>query len=205
MATVDQLTTAKPMVAAPESTGEGFFIQYLPSLYREDFFAQRFLGIFDDLWLPLEKVVASLAALFDPRETPEHFLPWLASWVDLVLDERWPLVRRRLLVREAAELFRWRGTKRGLKRYLEIYTGVEPLIVENTDGIRLGSECRLGLNASLGRRRPFWLDITLPLAEPAGVDVNEVKAIVEAQKPAHCTYTLQILPKATVAASEQGG
>lgn len=193
MATVEELALGAQAPPAAGPVDDGFLIQYLPSLYREQPLARDFLRIFDDLWLPVEGVVASLASLLDPRETPEQFLPWLASWVAVVVDDRWPLERRRLLVREAAELFRWRGTRRGLKRYLEICAGAEPLIVENCDGIRLGRDCRLGWNTRLGRRRDFWLDITLPLADVEGVDESDLKAIVEAEKPAHCTYRLRIV------------
>ena len=56
---------------------------------------------------PLERTIDEIHHYFDPRLTPEAMLPWLATWVDLVLNEKWPLERRRALVRRAADLYRW--------------------------------------------------------------------------------------------------
>ncbi|MDA8219109.1 MAG: phage tail protein, partial [Dehalococcoidales bacterium] len=202
MATIQELGSVQPAVTtAAGEDANGLFIQYLPSIYREHELVREFLGIFDAVWLPIDGLVASLSALLDPRETPEHMLPWLASWVAVVADDRWPLERRRTLVREAAELFRRRGTRAGLKRYLEICTGVEPLIVENCDGIRLGGDCRLGYNTRLGRRRDFWLDTTLPLEAPGSLDEVDLRAILEAEKPAHCTYRLTLVRRGPAATS----
>jgi len=79
--------------------------------------------------------------LLDARATPDEALPWLASFLGLVLDELWATapapngqtasdVRRRY-VEEAAWLFRYRGTVPGLKRFIEIYTGVPVVLIEH--------------------------------------------------------------------------
>src|SRR5262249_50748414 len=64
---------------------------------------------------------------------PEEVLPWLASFLGLTLDERWPLLARRQLIDEIPKLWRSRGTVAGLSRYLELYLGLgrPPLIVEH--------------------------------------------------------------------------
>jgi hypothetical protein len=48
-----------------------------------------------------------------------------------MLDERWSLAQHRTLVAEIADLWRARGTVRGLTRLLEIYLGVTPVLVEH--------------------------------------------------------------------------
>ena len=58
-------------------------------------------------------------------------MPWLASFVGLGIDERWPEACIRTLIREAVWLFRFRGTIRGLTRFLEIYLGVTPILLED--------------------------------------------------------------------------
>jgi hypothetical protein len=60
----------------------------------------------------------------DPR-----FLPWLASWLDFTLDERIQVTRRRIFLRRAVELFKWRGTERGLAEMIKTLTGLEVGIV----------------------------------------------------------------------------
>lgn len=117
--------------------------RYLPAAFSEepvsaDFLA-RFLEIFDRARADVLEPLETLPAYFDPLATPAaergvsgaDFLDWLASWVGLSLDRNWPAERRRALVAEAPSLFRMRGTVKGLKRHVALYTGTEPLVVEH--------------------------------------------------------------------------
>jgi phage tail-like protein len=170
------------------------YLQYLPAIYRTDDFIGRFLHIFEDILQPLEAMVDNIPYYFDPGMTPGTFLPWLASWLGLVLDERWPTDRHRELITSAVELYRWRGTKKGLREFLRIYTGVVPQITEPVSGpkAKLGPNTKLGLNAYLGGGEPFNFTVTIAMEDLAEVDINIVRAIIEAQKPAHTTYTLNV-------------
>jgi len=168
------------------------YLEYLPALYRDSEFMGRFLLIFESVLGPIENMVGSLPLYFDPRLTPEPFLPWLASWLDLVLDATLPLARRRELVGSAAELYRWRGTRRGLSEYIRICTGVAPEISEFIPGMRLGPETKLGIDTQLGSSGTgYRFTVTLKLDAGDPVRDSFIRAIVDAQKPAHTTYTLQ--------------
>jgi phage tail-like protein len=173
------------------------YLQYLPAFYREDDFTGRFLNIFEDILKPIVGTVDNLAFYFDPGTAPQSFLPWLASWVGLVMDERWPEARRRQLIKSVVELYRWRGTKRGLSEYLRIYTGVVPQITEPVvrPEAKLDPGTRLGTEVHLGGGEPFIFDITIAAQDLAEVDIDVVRAIIESQKPAHTTYTLKVLPQ----------
>jgi len=169
------------------------YVEYLPALYQDDEFMTQFLLIFESILKPIENTVDNLASYFDPLVTPESLLPWLASWVDLALDPTWPIDRRRELVKSAAELYRWRGTRRGLAEYLRIYTGSVPEITEYIPGMRLDHETRLGTNTQLGSSGTgHHFTVALDVDRSHEIDTNTVKAIIEAQKPAHTVYTLQI-------------
>jgi len=169
------------------------YLEYLPALFQDDEFMGQFLLIFENILKPVENTVDNLALYFSPLMTPESLLPWLASWVDLTLDPTWPEERRRELVKSAAELYRWRGTKRGLSEYLRIYTGSVPEISEYIPGMRLDQDTELGINTRLGSSGTgHHFTVTLELDESSEIDVNTVKAIIETQKPAHTVYTLQI-------------
>ena len=102
------------------------YLEYLPALYQDDEFMGQFLLIFESILKPVDNTVGNLELYFDPQMIPEPLLPWLSSWVDLALDPTWPLERRRELVKSAAELYRWRGTRRGLAEYLRIIPAATP-------------------------------------------------------------------------------
>jgi phage tail-like protein len=173
-------------------------LDYLPAFYREDEFMGRFLLIYESILTPIEQTVDSLPFYFDPKLAPESLLPWLASWMDLVLDESWPLMKRRELVGRAAELYRWRGTRHGLAEYIELYTGVVPEITEYIQGMALDSTSLLGVNTRLGSPG-IGYHFTVTIETAANIDTRLIKNIIESQKPAHTTYTLQIRQKTETA------
>jgi len=169
------------------------YIQYLPALYRDDEFMTQFLLIFESVMRPLENSVNNLELYLDPKMTPEPVLTWLGSWLGLALDPTLPLERRRELVKRSAELYRWRGTKRGLSEYLRIYTGTVPEISEYIPGMRLEPGTQLGIETKLGSSgKGHHFTVTLYLDENHAVSTDAVKAIVDSQKPAQTIYTLDI-------------
>jgi phage tail-like protein len=175
---------------------ESNYLEYLPALYRDDEFMGQFLLIFESIFKPIENAVDHLPLYFDPWLTPDSILPWLASWVGLALDPTWPEEKRRELVRSAAELYRWRGTRKGLREYLQIYTGKVPEISEHISGMRLDEETKLGINTQLGSSgEGHHFTVTLELDDSKEIDPNTVRTIIDAQKPAHTVYTLQIKRK----------
>lgn len=169
------------------------YLDYLPAIYREDHFLGRYLKIFENILTPIEKLIDNVHLYFDPKMAPAALLPWLASWVDLVLDEEWPIEKRRELIGSAVELYQLRGTRLGLKEYLRIYTGTEPEIIEHFGGLRLGGQSLLGWNTILGDGQDHCVTVTLELEESSKVDVDKVRSIIEAEKPAHVGYKLNVI------------
>jgi phage tail-like protein len=175
------------------TTLESRYVEFLPGVLREDEFIKRFLLIFESILGPIENTVDNIPQYIDPLMTPEPLLPWLASWVDLALDSSCPLERRRELVKSAAELYRWRGTRRGLSEFLRIYTGSKPEISEYIPGMRLEEGTRLGINTKLGSSgEGHHFTVTIALNGDSELDASKLRSIVDAQKPAHTIYTLQI-------------
>jgi P2-related tail formation protein len=144
------------------------------------------------LHAPSEEILDNLAAFFNPYQTPDDFVPYLASWVDLarllfpapVRQEGLPgsatlahypagLGRLRELIAAAAELSQWRGTRQGLVRFLEIATGVAGFTIQEQV-----------LDAQ-GEVRPFHLQVHAPAA--AHPVAALVERIVELEKPAYMT------------------
>jgi phage tail-like protein len=110
------------------------YLRRLPRVFsRNDgvaSFLRRYLAIFDGFFGELEVRATARHALLDPCAAPAEILPWLAGFLGLVLDERWSLETKRAIIREAAWLFRFRGTVPGLTRFLELYTGTKVILIE---------------------------------------------------------------------------
>jgi phage tail-like protein len=143
------------------------YLKRLPKTFsREEpvaHFLQRYLAMFEGVLGALEGEADARAALLDPRSAPAEILPWLASFLGLVFDERMAQAPRpggrtedvrRQLIAEATWLFRFRGTIAGLRRFVEIYLGTETIILEKfrfrgLGGALLGDESLIS-NSVLG-------------------------------------------------------
>jgi phage tail-like protein len=116
-------------------------VRRLPQTFSRDvdveYFLRRYLAIFDGLFGELDGKAMARGALVDPRSTPPELLPWLASFVGLVLDDRWPLERRRLLIENVIFLFRFRGTIAALRRFIALYLGIDEAYVQILEHWRL--------------------------------------------------------------------
>jgi len=159
----------------------GRYLRYLPGLYHDDDLLDRFLRGCEDVLGPIERTVGDLENYVNPRLAPEELLPWLAFWVGLTLDARWPEERRRALIVEAATLYPWRGTKRGLKRAIQLVTGYEPEVVEPQ------------ATGRQRRDRSHLFQVVLRVPDPDAIDRAMVESIIEGQKPAHTAYLLEIV------------
>lgn len=184
---------------------KGRYLHHLPALYDDDGLMGRFLMLFESFWKPIEGQIEQMSLYFDPKMTPPDFLPWLASWIGLVLDEHWPEERQRRLLCAAASLYRRRGTKSGLQEFLEIYTDRPAQITENrAENFGLGPGTKLGPAIALGRENqphtfsvllrlpPLQADTQAERARQELVRQRTIEAIIEAEKPAQTSYTLHI-------------
>ena len=122
------------------------YLQYLPAVFQEDPFLGRFLVPFEEVLNGFGDLLSDIDHYFAPALTEPDFLPWLAQWLAMSLDEEWEEEKRRLLIAEAVELYRRRGTVKGLERYLEIYAGLVPEIRECRwpGGMQIGVASRIG-------------------------------------------------------------
>jgi phage tail-like protein len=180
-----------------ESVLRSRLLEYLPRHYRTDEFLSRFLLIFQAALDPIEQAIDNTHLLLDPGLTPPALLEWLGQWLDLDLTSIPDVATRRLLIERAVELYRWKGTRRGLRTELALRFESPALIVENFDGLRLGHDAALGVNTHLGRRCDNCVVITL--GGPAAVDadmLDRADELVDATRPAGCGYVLRPAPTA---------
>lgn len=174
-------------------TKGGALLQYLPAIYAEDPFLGQFLLAFEKVLLGrddspagakpgtelnplgLEQIVDGLAALYDPMNTPEEFLPWLAKWTALSLRADMTLDQQRRFLAKVIELYQYRGTEANLQELLKLYVNAIPTV-------------------AVDETIPYYFRVTIKLPR---MDVQYTQrqfeiaqALVELEKPAHTNYEL---------------
>jgi phage tail-like protein len=191
------------------------YLDYLPAVFQEDAqvgeasWLERYLrgfeailtGLGDPATPGLEELLdgvpgsptpamAGIERLFEPgpaepkpalppsRRAPDEFLPWLSEWVALSLRADIGTERQRVLIANAIRLYRLRGTKAGLTELVGIYTTLGATIDESFDAAP----------------NHFRVTIRLPTTDPAKRVAAQrmVRAIIDAEKPAHTYYTLDV-------------
>jgi len=180
------------------------FTQFLPVLYREVDLIGRFIKIFEQTVEPVIQSFNVMWANLDPLTSPQALLPFLAHWVAWPVNPSWDLPQQRRLIRRAVELYRWRGTRKGLRIYLHLYTGL-PLdehVPQEADkhisitepfgqGFVLGA-AKLGEETVLGGGQPYHFVVRLRSDRSNTIDENLMRRIIEQEKPAFSTYELLI-------------
>jgi phage tail-like protein len=179
------------------------YMEFLPLLYREVDFIGRFMNIFEQTYQPAIDSFNAMWANLDPLTAPVALLPFLAYWVGWQFDSVWELPQQRRLIRRAVELYRWRGTRKGLRLYLHLYTGL-PLdedianegdkhisITEPFGNAFILNDAELG-NAVLGGGQAYHFVVRLRAKSPNSIHEGLIRRIIEQEKPAFCTYELFI-------------
>lgn len=177
----------QPQPEAPFVWRRSSYLQLLPPIYdlpddhgpgAEDDILNALLLIAETILTPLDRMIAQSDCYFDPLVAPEALLPWLKTWVGLFLKGDLPVARSRQLINSAAELYRWRGTCKGLTDYIYIGTGLTPQIQEpGPYSFRVIMTVPKSANPDQSRDNP---------------DLELLWQILDSTKPAHTSYQLQI-------------
>ncbi len=163
-------------------------ISLLPGIYQEDLTTAQFTAGFDDVLAPVFATLDCLDAYVDPWLAPEDFLVWLADWVGVTIDEGWPLERTRAFIASIAEVYRWRGTVRGLRAELAIYTGGEVEITET--GATMWSRTPGGMPPGDDVPR---LAVRVRVRDPKAINLRTVDQMITSSKPAHVAHVVEIV------------
>jgi phage tail-like protein len=161
----------------------------LPGVYQDDAFVQGFTEGLDTVLAPVFLTLDCLYAYLDPRLTPRDFLPWLASWVGIELDSRWPLPVQRRVVANASSLHACWGTRRGLVAYLELLVERE---VEVTESGAVAWSAEPG-GAAPGQPHPA-VRVVVRAAARGEIDEGRLTDAVRDAVPAHVAVQVDILP-----------
>lgn len=183
------------------------YLNFLPAFYKEVDFLERFLTIFEQAFDPTVQALDVLWAYLDPLTAPESMLPFLAHWVAWDIDKKkWSLKQQRRLIRNAATLYRWHGTRFGLRFYLHLCTGLpldeelpeadKHISIEEifSEGFVLGKTI-IGQNSMFGGGKHFHFVVRLRVEDHNSIDEPMVREVIEREKPAFCTYELDIITR----------
>jgi phage tail-like protein len=216
----DVAATSTPVVHAVRAVGPRLsYLTYLPAVFgRRDandpagaLFLERYLALFENRLTRVEGRYELIARMLAPEAADDQWLDFVAGWFDLVLDSSWPRPRRAALLAHIFELYKIRGTVEGILRFVELYTGHRPALVEGFQqrpaaGFVLGQAGTLGC-APLGG---LSLEAT---AETAMLDAyahrmtlvayldldcdrdaaeSNLRALVAAIVPAHVDVTIRL-------------
>jgi len=184
------------------------YLENLPAIYRRSDAVGRNLVrdvcfLFEHMFDSVEVNLTNGWRFYDPHVTPPEFLTWLSGWTAFSLDLDWPEPQKRALIKRAVDLYRIRGTKRGLTLFLQLFTGHEPDIEENTwpfKGFRVEAEgaeigARVGLDSVI--MPPVDLAhcfvVTMPIKYETVTSevIIRIHQIIQMEKPAHTHYYLR--------------
>jgi phage tail-like protein len=126
----------------------------------------------------LEQILERAETFFDPSRTPEEFLPWLAQWAAASLRDDWSAATKRAFIGNIVPLYRLRGTRAGIEAALRIVLG--DVEVHELGMTELPHHFLVVLRVA--ERDPTRLART----------VQQVREIIDREKPAHTTYGLRI-------------
>ncbi|WP_428268833.1 phage tail protein [Haliangium sp.] len=179
------------------------YMEHLPAIYRRSDAVGRnvvrdICFLFEHMFGSIEEVLERGHQYYDPHECPPEFLEWLASWTAMVLDMDWPESKQRAILKRAVDLYRIRGTKRGMILFLHLFTGHEPRVAENEwpfKGFRVGSEARIALDSvvlpPVDRAHCFVVTMPVRFQDTTPETIIRIHRIIQMEKPAHTQYCLR--------------
>ena len=184
------------------------YLENLPAIYRRSDAVGRNLVrdvcfLFEHMFDSVEVNLNDGWRFYDPHVTPTEFLTWLSGWTAFSLDLDWPEAQKRALIKRAVDLYRIRGTKRGIALFLRLFTGHEPDIEENTwpfKGFRVEGEgaeigARVGLDSVImppvDLAHCFVVTMPIKYETVSSEMVIRIHQILQMEKPAHTHYYLR--------------
>lgn len=171
-------------------------VHALPAVYQElvntkDDFLIRFVESLDEVLAPLYLVLDNVDAYLDPALTPPDFLPWLAEWVGVELDENWTEEQQRRLIGQAVEIYRWRGTIRGVRETIKAWLQLDDdaILIRDSGGVTVSNVPSFEEPDS----RPPTLAVRVAVTDADSVDPGRLERLVGLATPAHVAYRVEVV------------
>ncbi|MFP2925254.1 phage tail protein [Pyxidicoccus sp. 3LG] len=186
------------------------YVRYLPAILQQGAFIEPFLMAFERILTGpraseahppgVEEALEQIHRYFDPRATPEPFLPWLAGWVSVSLRDDWSEASKRQFLGQVVPLYKRRGTRESLEELLRIF--VKELFTQL--GMDLPDDAVQVLDHDDDAQPRYFREdspphqfrvvLRMPGEDPVALarTVRIVRAVIEQEKPAHTFYALEL-------------
>jgi len=160
----------------------------LPEVFRRyDENILAFTDALDEVLAPVWLAIDCYDAYVDPLLAPTDFLEMLSEWVGFPLDRNWSEAQMRRLVASAVELYRWRGTTRGLVALVHAYTGVVPEVIDS--GATVWSDQP---GTEPGGSADATVRVVVDLPAGTASDLARLTRLIAASVPAHVDVTVEV-------------
>ena len=183
------------MIYFPKQT----WIKYLPEVYdrepENDTFLERYLSIFQTLYDHLSREIDEIPRRLDTEATDIQTLKWMAQWLGIQNVQLWTPEQLRYLVNHGIDLYSRRGTKEGIRDFIELYTGEPPLLIEQYEIERYAdNEWLYPLLKDLYGDDPYVFTVLVrESCLPAGRNVLDLRKIIDEVKPAWMDFRIVTL------------
>lgn len=152
----------------------------------------------------IEQLIERMPEVFDPLETDERLLSWLAKWAAFKVRGDVPTDRIRRILGQIIGLYRIRGTKEYIETLLELFVDAAATVIDGVPEFEIARHSTIGVNACLGGGAPYFFRVFLRFsASTAGraeFQARLASEIIELAKPAHTTFELEVvLPRMQIA------
>lgn len=175
------------------------WIDYLPEIYKSESksasFTERYLSLFQNLYEHMEIQIDNVDLLFNPDIADREFLEWLSSWLSISEVYMWNDSQLRYLMKNVVNMYKTFGTKESIMMMIKLYTGEEPVIIENCNLYSQPSyENTKKLYNKLYTSSPFVFTVLIR-SECIKSDMHyeALLKIIESVKPAHMEVNLVVL------------
>lgn len=163
----------------------------------------------------LEALLDNIQRFSDPQSIPspvfddsvgeggyfdDDFIPYLASWVALSLQQQWPEVKKRRLIQSIVPIYKKRGTLDGIRTLLEIFVE-SPVTISEELGLQVGVRSTIKEDTRVGGL-PHMFRVEIPYGfrdagdPPRPFDftfirrvTDNTREVLDLEKPAHTDYT----------------
>lgn len=176
------------------------FTQYFPEIYQENAFFERYIGVFQSVYLDLEREVSALPVRLDYESTDPETLAELASWLGIDNSARvFDAAQLRYMIAHLDVFQGGKGTKQALAQVIELACGVKPNIIEqfrwDTQG---ASPQRQALHSSLygvsGNDFCVILDVS-QRDKPLPISKMQLERLIESYTMLGTNFHLVLLQK----------